>query len=85
MENCRTYTATEARENLSEVINKALYKGPVVIHRHNDAVAVVSMELLSRICEFEAKLETEAAREALREFDESGGISLAQLKKELGF
>ncbi|WP_336801583.1 type II toxin-antitoxin system Phd/YefM family antitoxin [Kaistia sp. MMO-174] len=84
MKNCETYTASEARENLSEIINKALYKNPVIITRRKEAVAVIPLELLNRITDLEAKYDAELAATSLEEFDKTGGITLKRLKEELG-
>lgn len=79
-----TYTASEARTKFSEIINKAIYKGPVVITRGEDAVAVVPIALLNILMELEVKSDTSEAKKALKEYREKGGISLEALKKELG-
>lgn len=86
MENTlREYTATEARSNFSDVLNQAIFDGPVVIRKgKKHAVAVVTMELLETLLDIEAKLESETATAALKEYDEKGGISLAKLKEQLG-
>lgn len=81
---CEKYTASEARKNLSEVINTAIYKGPVVITRGKHSVAVIPLELLRILTELEAKSDVSEAKTALLEFEERGGISLDALKNELG-
>lgn len=84
MKTCETYTATEARENLSEIINTALYRNPVIITRHKQAVAVVPLELLQKLTDLEAKNDANLAERALKEYDATGGTTLKQLKEELG-
>ena len=78
-----TYTASEARIKMKEIINTAIYQGPVVITRGNDAVAVVTLDLLNRIAELEAKYDAEMADRALNEFKNKGGETLEEVKREL--
>ena len=85
MPTCETYTASEARDKFSEVISKAIYRGPVVIKRNEkEKVAVVSLSLLELLTQIEALIDTERAEKALDEYEKTGGTSLAQIKKELG-
>jgi prevent-host-death family protein len=85
MRETTTYTVTEARENFSEVISKAIYGGPVFIRRNKrERVAVVSAHLLDLLAHIEALIDTEKAQKALTEYETKGGVSLEQLKKELG-
>ncbi len=81
-----TYTVSQARDNLAEVIDRVTYtEQPAVITKHGkDKVAVVPYRLLELITRIEAILDLEKAREALDDFKSNGGTSLADLKKELG-
>lgn len=83
MKTCETYTATEARENLSEIINTALYRNPVIITRHKQAVAVVPLALLQKLTDLEAKNDANLAEKALKEYNTKGGTTLEKFKEEL--
>jgi prevent-host-death family protein len=81
---CETYTASEARERLSEILDKAHYRGPVVIRRRNQAFAVIPYELLVLLTTIEAECDIKEAKKALAEYHEKGGYTLKQIKDELG-
>jgi prevent-host-death family protein len=81
---CENYTVTEARQKFSEVLDTALFKGPVVIKRRNSAVAVISYDLLTALTELEAKSDAKLAEAALREYEAKGGYTLKEIKDELG-
>ncbi|AGK59548.1 prevent-host-death family protein [Hyphomicrobium denitrificans 1NES1] len=84
--NLATYTVSEARDNLAEVIDRVAYtEQPAVITKHGkDKVAVVPYRLLEVIARVEAMLDLDKARAALEDFESNGGMSLADLKKDLG-
>lgn len=79
-----TYSATEARNKFADIFNEAHYGKPVVIDRNGKKVAVVSMELLERLAELEACIDSKDAQTALEEFRQSGGRSMKDLEAELG-
>ena len=84
MDEPRTYTASEARNNFSDLIDTAIHEGPVFVTKRKKTVAVVSLEYLKALTELEAQFDTEKARESLKEFFKQGGMPLKQMKKDLG-
>ncbi len=76
-------TVSEARQNLSDVIDGVAFKGERVILSRNGkpVAALVSPEDLAVLAEIEDRDDAKAARKALRE---KGGVTLNQLKAELG-
>ena len=80
----KEFTATEARSKFSEVFDAAFHEGPVIIRRNSKSVAMVSMDLLKLLAEFEETLDTRKADKALAEFLKEGGTPLKDLKEELG-
>ena len=82
----RTYTVSEARNNLADMINRVAYtEQPAVITKNGkDAVAVVPYRLLELLTRIEAVWDLEKAQKALEDYDTNGGLSLDDLKKELG-
>ena len=83
MTEARTYTATEARDNFSEVIDQAHHEGLVFVTKHKKKVAVVSVEYLRALTTLEAEFDTEKARESLKEFLKTGGKTMKQMKADL--
>lgn len=79
-----TYTATEARQKFAEIFNQALYGDPVVIDKQGKKVAVIPLELLDRLAELEAQIESKKAQKALDEFQSQGGRPMEDLEEELG-
>lgn len=83
-------TAEQARANLSDILNRAAYRNePTILTRHGKGVAVVisigDFELLERfVKKTEDKIDAEAIRQALKDFEAGDTISLDQLKDELG-
>jgi len=80
----RTYTASQARENFSEVFDTAIHEGPVFVRKRQKEVVVMSSDLLHFLTDVEAMLDNEKARKALREFLQKGGTPMNELKEELG-
>jgi prevent-host-death family protein len=80
----RTYTASEARLNFAEIMDKAIFEGPVFVTRRSKTVAVVSADLLRVLTDIEALMDNEKAREALKEFLQQGGTPMEKVKEELG-
>ncbi len=78
-----TFTATEARNKFSDIFNQAHYGGGVLIEKHGKRVAVVPLEILDRLAELEALIDSADAQRALDEFHQMGGTSLNDLEKEL--
>ena len=62
-------TASAARENFSEILSRAEYRGErVIVHRGKKAVAaIVPMEDFELLEKLEDEIDTAAAREALKD------------------
>jgi prevent-host-death family protein len=75
-------TASEARQNFSDILNRAAYGGErVIVHRGKKPVAaVVPMEDLEMLEQIEARVDLEEVRKRLKEPD----IPWSKIKKELG-
>ena len=78
-----TFSATEARNNFSDMFDQAHYGGGVLIEKRGRRVAVVPLEVLDRLAELEALIDTADAKRALEEFHKTGGTTLGELEKEL--
>ncbi|MBU4531226.1 MAG: type II toxin-antitoxin system Phd/YefM family antitoxin [Hoeflea sp.] len=78
-----TFTATEARNKFSDIFNQAHYGGGVLIEKHGKRVAVVPLELLDRLADLEARIDSADAQRALDEFQRQGGSTLDELEMEL--
>jgi len=83
MKQVKKFTASEARANFGDVFNAAFYGGAAVVTNHSKSVAVVSIEFLNALTELEALADIERAKQSMREFNMSGGITMEQIKKEL--
>ncbi len=75
-------TASEARQNFSDILSRAEYRGErVIVHRGKKAVAAVvpieDVELLERL---EDEIDVAAAREALKD---PRTIAWEKIKKDL--
>ncbi|MCB2200156.1 type II toxin-antitoxin system Phd/YefM family antitoxin [bacterium] len=79
-------TASEARQNFAELINQVAFGGErVMIHRHGkELAAVVPMGDLSLLNDLETRIDLDDARNALKEAQEQGTVSLEELKQQLG-
>ena len=80
----REFTASQARNQFAEVIDAALYEGPVVVRKRSRSVAIIPLELFELLTDLEDKREADQARAALREYLEQGGTPLSKLRQELG-
>lgn len=82
----RKYTVSEARENFKDVVDCVVYtRQPAIVTKHGEEqVAVVPYDLLELFTRIEAIVDVDKARKALDDFDKSGGMTLADLKKDLG-
>lgn len=76
-------STTQAREALSDVINRVVYQGErIVLERHGkDVVAMVPVEDLKLLEELEDRMDLEEARKRLKE---PGRIPWKALKGRLG-
>jgi len=81
-------STVEARERLSEIVNRAAFgKERVILSRRGKAlVAVVPLEDLAILEDLEQKADLDAYRKAKVDFERSGRKSVpwTQVKKELG-
>jgi len=75
-------TASTARQNFSDILNRAAYRGErVIVHRGKKPVAaVVPIEDLELLEKLEEEIDIAAAREALKE---PGTIPWETVKKKL--
>jgi prevent-host-death family protein len=76
-------SASKAREEFAEVVNRAAYKGErTLLHRRGkDVAAVVPVADLVLLEQIEDRMDLEAAREAMKE---PGTVSWEKVKKDLG-
>lgn len=79
-------STAEARDQFSDVINRAAYgKERVVLTRRGKAlVAVVPMEDVELLRELEDRIDLEDARQAIAEAEEKGYIPWETVKANLG-
>jgi prevent-host-death family protein len=75
-------TASEARQNFSDILNRAAYGGErVIVHRGKKPVAaVVPIEDFEMLEQIEDRADLDEVRKRLRE----PGIPWSKIKKELG-
>ena len=78
--------ATEARDNLADVLNRVAYgKDRVLITRRGkDLVALVPIEDLALIERLEDEIDVREAKKALADARKHGTIPWEQARKELG-
>lgn len=79
----RKVNATQARQEFSDIVNRAAYGGErVVLHRRKKPVAaVVPIEDLELIERIEDELDIKSAQKALKE---KGRVPWTKIKKQLG-
>jgi prevent-host-death family protein len=75
-------TASEARQNFSDILNRAAYGGERVLVHHGKkpVAAVVPMEDLEMLEQIEDRVDLEEVRKRLKE----PNIPWSKIKKELG-
>ncbi len=80
-------TASDARQQFAEMINHVAFGGErIMIHRHGkELAAIVPVEDMNLLHEIETRLDLEDARKALKAAQESGTVSMDELKSQLGF
>jgi prevent-host-death family protein len=81
-----TISTVEAREQFSEIVNRAAYgKERVILTRRGKALAaIVPIEDVKLIEELEDRLDLEEARAALAEAREKGSVPLDKVIADLG-
>jgi prevent-host-death family protein len=79
-------SASKARSDLAEVLNRVAYKGDrVLLHRRGKNVAaVVSIEDYALLEKLEDRMDLEDARAALAEVKKKGTIPWEKIKADLG-
>jgi prevent-host-death family protein len=79
----RRVSTTQARESLSDVINRVVYQGErIILERHGkDVVAMVPVKDLELLEELEDRMDLEEARKRLKE---PGRIPWKEIKERLG-
>ena len=79
-------SASKARSDLAEVLNRVAYKGErVLLHRRGKNVAaVVPIEDFALLEKLEDRIDLEDARAALAEVRKKGTIPWEKIKSELG-
>jgi prevent-host-death family protein len=77
--------ASQARDNLAELISRAAYgkERIVLTRRGKQLAAVVPIEDLRLLEKLQDEFDLQEARKALAEVQQSGTVSLADLKAEL--
>lgn len=78
-------TASGARENLADLLNRAAYKGErtVIRRRGKEMAALVPMDDLRILEELEDATDREAARKALADVKKNGSIPWETVKTRL--
>lgn len=86
MSSARTYTVSEARNQLKEVVNRVTYtEQPAVITKHGtEAVAIIPYRMLELLLQVEAILDLNKGEKAFADFEAEGGECLDDLKAKLG-
>ncbi len=81
-----TMTVSDARDQLGELVDKVAFsKEPAVITKHRkERVAIIPYDLLELLTKIEAIIDLKKAEIAFKEYEEEGGKSLEDIKKELG-
>lgn len=76
-------SASKARDEFSDALNRVAYKGERIVlrRRGKDVAVLVPVEDLKLLEEIEDRIDVEEAKKALKE---KGGIPWKRLKKELG-
>lgn len=77
-------TVTQVRDQLSETINRVAYKGERITVRRSGKVmaALIPVEDLALLEEFEDRMDVEEAKKALAESDER--VPYATVRRDLG-
>jgi len=79
-------SASKARSDLAEVLNRVAYKGErILLHRRGKNVAaVVPIEDFALLEKLEDRIDLEDARAALAEVRKKGTIPWEKIKSEMG-
>jgi prevent-host-death family protein len=79
------YSATEARREFANLMDEAVHNGPVFVRRRNQEAVLLSRAAYDHLVAVELAKDIEDAKAALEDCKANGGISLEDLKAELGF
>jgi prevent-host-death family protein len=82
----KSFSVSDARKELSELVNRASYGGERILLRRNgrEVAAIVSPEDLRLLEELEDRIDLEDARASLAEAKRKGTIPWAKVKARLG-
>lgn len=81
----RSISVTQARKELSDVFGEVSYhKERILLTSHKKCVAIVPIEDLEKLEALEDIEDIQAALLALKEVEESGSISLEEMKRRIG-
>ncbi|MEI8366026.1 MAG: type II toxin-antitoxin system Phd/YefM family antitoxin [Parachlamydiaceae bacterium] len=81
----RSISVTQARKDLGDIFGEVNYhKERIVLTNHKKRVAIVPFEDLELLEALEAAEDVREAKLALKEVEEKGSISLAEMKKRVG-
>lgn len=80
-----TIPFSEARSNLTEIVNEVAYGGERVIltRKGKELVAIISLEDLEILQALEDKIDFEEAKKALKDIEKHGTVSWEELKRQL--
>ncbi len=82
----RVYSASKARDNFSQVVNEAAFGSVriVIKKQGKNLVAIVPFSDFELLEFLETRIDIEEAKKALKEAEFQGGITLTDLKADLG-
>ncbi len=82
----RVYSASKARDNFSQVVNEAAFGSVriVIKKQGKNLVAIVPFSDFELLEFLETRIDIEEAKKALNEAKIQGGITLTDLKADLG-
>ena len=80
-------SASDARQNFSEIVNLVAYGGErVIIQRHGkELAAVIPIADVALLRDLESHVDLADARLAVKEIQDSGSVSMDELKQKLGY
>lgn len=79
------YSATDARREFAHLMDEAVHNGPVFVRRRNQEAVLLSRASYDHLVALELARDVEDARAALDDDKQTGGVTLEDLKAELGF
>lgn len=79
------YNATDARREFAHLMDEAVHIGPVFVRRRNQEAVLLSRASYDHLIALELAKDIEDAKSALDDYKQNGGVTLDDLKAELGF